>query len=85
MDRKGSVLILVLFVLFLLSAFCAQLGYGLRGKLHLVSRMQKRERLRLAAEGGAKTITAEVAVMLETGPPDEFGSGYLVRDPVAVV
>ncbi len=80
MNRKGSVLVLVLFVLCLLSAFCAQLGYGLRGKLHLVSRMQKRERLRLAAEGGAKTITAELAVMLETGSPDEFGFGYPARE-----
>ncbi len=47
---RGSILILALWSLFLLSFFCAILGGGMRQKLELVRRLKERDALRAAAE-----------------------------------
>jgi general secretion pathway protein K len=49
---KGSILIIALWILFLLSIFAVILGSGVRQKLILVQRLDERDRLRLIAEAG---------------------------------
>lgn len=49
---KGSILIIAIWILFLLSIFAVILGSGVRQKLTLVQRLDERDRLRLIAEAG---------------------------------
>ncbi len=53
-DERGSILVVTLVVLCILSLFCVQLGRNVRGKLSLVARLEGRDRLRRAAGNGAK-------------------------------
>jgi len=50
----GSVLVLTIWSLFLLSMFSIYLGYGVRQKLTLAYRLDERDRLRLIAGAGVK-------------------------------
>lgn len=54
MNRKGSILIISLWVLFLLSAFAVMLGVQVRQKLVLVKRVEARNKLRSLAEAGVQ-------------------------------
>jgi type II secretory pathway component PulK len=58
--RKASILIIVLWVLCLLSTFAVVLGYGVRQKLSLVSRLEERDKLHYIAEAGVKKAIAEL-------------------------
>lgn len=53
-DCKGSILIIALWSLCLLSAFAVILGYQVRQKLVLVNRLDEKDKLRFVAEAGAK-------------------------------
>ncbi|OGX45725.1 MAG: hypothetical protein A2216_03390, partial [Omnitrophica WOR_2 bacterium RIFOXYA2_FULL_45_12] len=57
---KGSILLLALWSLSLLTVFSVTLGYGLRQKLSLVKRIDERDRLSLIAEAGVKKALAEL-------------------------
>ncbi len=61
-NQKGSLLILVLFALTVLSLLAFSVGYTVRQKLLVVSRLEARENLRLAAGAAvqqASTVLAE--------------------------
>ncbi len=80
-DDRGSILILTLFVLCLLTVFCVQLSYGVRQKLALVSRLETRQKLRLAADAGIKIGIA--VVREEEAPVDltfRYGEGTFSRE-----
>jgi type II secretory pathway component PulK len=49
-NQKGSILILVLFALMTLSLLAFSVGYTVRQKLSVVTRLESREKLRLAAQ-----------------------------------
>ncbi|MBN1405358.1 MAG: general secretion pathway protein GspK [Candidatus Omnitrophica bacterium] len=51
---RGSVLMLSLWCMCLLTMFAAYLGYNVRQKLMLVKRIEERSKLRFAAEAGVK-------------------------------
>ena len=80
-DDRGSILIFTLFVLCLLTVFCVQLGYGVRQKLTLVSRLETRQRLRLAADAGIKI---GIAVVREEEVSEDltfrYGEGTFLRE-----
>jgi type II secretory pathway component PulK len=57
---KASVLLIALWSLCLLSTFAVILGYGVRQKIMLVSRLDDRAKLSLIAEAGIKKAIAEV-------------------------
>lgn len=53
-DRAGSILVVVLWSLSLLSVFALYLGYGVRQKIVLVGRLDTNAQLRFIAEAGVK-------------------------------
>ena len=57
---RGSILLLALWSLSLLTVFSVTLGYGLRQKLSLVKRIDERDRLHLIAEAGVQKALAEL-------------------------
>lgn len=57
---KGSILLIALWSLFLLTTFAVYLGYGTRQKLSLVQRLNERDKLRFIAEAGAKQAIVQV-------------------------
>lgn len=57
---EGSILIVTLLALALLTVFCVQLGHGVRQKLLFVGHLRARERLRLVTEAGVKAGIAVV-------------------------
>ncbi|MFH1640548.1 MAG: hypothetical protein ABIA66_01155 [Candidatus Omnitrophota bacterium] len=57
---KGSILLIALWSLCLLSTFAVILGYGVRQKIMLASRLDERAKLSLIAEAGVKRAIAEV-------------------------
>ena len=59
-DDSGSILVLTLVVLGLLTAFCVQLGYVTRQKLTETRKIEKREHIRLAVDAGVKAGTVIV-------------------------
>lgn len=59
-DRRGSILIIVLWSLCLLTTFAVSLGYGVRQKATLAKRLDEREKLYLFAEAGAKKAIVEI-------------------------
>jgi len=66
---KGSVLIITLWSLFLLSVFAVYLGYGVRQKLVLAYRLDERSKLRFIADAGIKKAVISLA-------GEEFVEGY---------
>lgn len=62
-ERKGSILIIALWSLCLLSTFAVNLGYGVRQKIMVVKRLEEREKLYLIAEAGAKRAINELETM----------------------
>lgn len=52
---EGSILILVMWVLMLLSIFTFSVGYSARQRLLLLDRLESREKLRAIAEAGVRT------------------------------
>jgi general secretion pathway protein K len=56
----GSVLLLALWSLCLLSVFAVYLGYGVRQKLILIERLNSRDSLHFVAEAGVKQAIAEL-------------------------
>ena len=59
-NRKGSILIISLWALCLLTSFAISLSYGVRQKILLVQRLEERAKLRLIAEAGVKRAIAEL-------------------------
>ena len=80
-DDRGSILVLALFVLCLLTVFCVYLGYGVRQKLALVSHLETRQKLRLAVDAGIKM---GIAVVREEEAPEDlifrYGDGTFSRE-----
>ncbi|MFH1045533.1 MAG: hypothetical protein V1727_01030 [Candidatus Omnitrophota bacterium] len=60
MSKRASVLAVALWSLCLLSTFAVYLGFGVRQKLILVSRLDTRERLRFIASAGIKMAILEL-------------------------
>lgn len=59
-NKRGSVLVLALWALSLLTVFASLLGYGVRQKLSVVYRLDDRSALRYIAEAGAKRAIARI-------------------------
>lgn len=59
-DKKASILILVLWAICFLAGFAIILGYGVRQKLALAYRLEERDKLRLVAEAGIKKAIIEL-------------------------
>jgi type II secretory pathway component PulK len=59
-ETKGSVLIIALWALFLLTTFALHLGAIIRQKITLATRLDARDKLFFIAEAGVKTAVAEV-------------------------
>lgn len=59
-NKKGSVLVLALWALTLLTVFSSLLAYGVRQKLSVVYRLDDRSSLRYIAEAGVKRAMARV-------------------------
>lgn len=59
-DNKGSILVIALLSLCMLSIFSVQLGYVVRQKLTLVKRLDTKDKLHLIAEAGIKKVIAEL-------------------------
>ena len=57
---KGSILVIALLALCMLSIFSVQLGYMVRQKLTLVKRLDTKDKLHLMAEAGIKKVIAEL-------------------------
>lgn len=57
---RGSVLIIALWALFLLTTFALQMGVIMRQKITLATRLDTRDKLFFIAEAGVKTSIAEV-------------------------
>ncbi|MFH2137148.1 MAG: hypothetical protein ABII88_01400 [Candidatus Omnitrophota bacterium] len=62
-NDNGSVLILVLWMLGLLTVFAVYLGIGVRQKLDFLNRLETRNKLSLIAEAGVKKAIAEIGNM----------------------
>lgn len=58
--KRGSILVIVLWSLCLLSAFAVILGYNVRQKIALVKRIDERGALRLIAEAGARKACFQI-------------------------
>jgi general secretion pathway protein K len=58
---KGSILLIALWSLFLLTTFAVYLGYGIRQKLRLVQRLNERDKQRLITEAGVKKAIAQIS------------------------
>ena len=59
-NRRGSILIISLWSLCLLTTFAVTLGYGVRQKIILVLRLEERDKLRFIAEAGIKKAIVEL-------------------------
>jgi len=57
---KGSILLIALWSLFLLTTFAVYLGYGIRQKLRLVQRLNERDKQHLIAEAGVKKAITQI-------------------------
>lgn len=57
---RGSILILVMWVLMLLSIFTLSVGYSARQRLRLLDRLEAREKLRGIAEAGVQTAVQAI-------------------------
>ncbi len=53
-SRNGTILVLVLFILMLMSAFSLTVGYMVRQQIQMATRLENREKLRYIAEAGVK-------------------------------
>ncbi|MFH1593562.1 MAG: hypothetical protein ABID09_02565 [Candidatus Omnitrophota bacterium] len=60
-STKGSILVITLWSLFLLTTFVIYLSYGVRQKLTLVKRLEERDQLHYISEAGVKTALFEIA------------------------
>ena len=60
LNHRGSILMIALWSLCLLSVFAVVLGYGVRQRVTLSKRLDERSRLRLIAEAGVKKAIAEL-------------------------
>ena len=54
MERSGSILIVCFFVLFMLSMFTLTVGYAMRQKFQVLSRLDTRQKLRLIGDAGVQ-------------------------------
>lgn len=74
-SKGGSVLVIVLWSLCLLSAFAVILGYNVRQKISLVKRLDERGALRLIAEAGVKMARSELKKE-GRGPYESLNDGW---------
>lgn len=75
-SRAGSILIVTLWVLSLLSVFAVVLSYGVRQKLALSNRLEERSRARYAQEGAAYTALYELMNAEEGKTYDWLGDSW---------
>ena len=81
-DERGSILVVTLIVLAILTALCVQLGRNVRARLDLVRRLENREELRAAARNGARICVAsllgdgEVDATICVGRDRRLNAGY---------
>ena len=59
-DSRGSVLLIALWSLCLLTVFAVYLGYGVRQKITLIERLNSRDNLHFIADAGLKQAIAEL-------------------------
>ena len=59
-NHKGTVLVIVLWTLCLLTTFAVSLGFGVRQKIIMVGRLDARDRLHFIAEAGIKRAILEL-------------------------
>lgn len=74
-SRKGSILMVTLWSLFLLVVFAIQLGYGVRQKLILIHRLEERNKLHYIAEAGVKQAIFELGKAAQ-GDYDSFSDTW---------
>lgn len=74
--ERGSLLILVMWVLMIVSVFAVSVGYAVRQKLQAVGRIESREQLRLLADAG---VQKALAVLRSNGNGSE--SADCLNDP----
>ena len=60
-SRRGSILIVALWVITILSIFCISVGYHVRQKISLSERLDQREMLYGIAEAGIQKALVELA------------------------
>ena len=60
-SHRGSVLLIALWSICLLTTFAVYLGYGVRQKIILIQRLDERDRLRFIAEAGIKKAAVQVS------------------------
>jgi general secretion pathway protein K len=70
--KKGSILLIALWSLFMLASLAVILGYQVRQKLALVKRLNERDSLSLICEAGVRTALAGIR-----GDPDQKGYNCL--------
>lgn len=75
-NTEGSILIIALWILFLLSAFAVILGYEVRQKLTLVGRIEEKDKLRFVLEAGIRSTIAQIR-------KEESKSYYALVDPLS--
>lgn len=80
-NKRGGILILTLWSLFLLTMFAVYLGYGVRQKLVLAHRLDERDRLRFIAEAGIKRA---IVVLTEEDLEDYTSLSDSWSDNIAV-
>ena len=64
-NRAGTILILALWSLGMLSVFAVYLGIGVRQKINLVSRLEKRATLHIIGESGIKKVIAVLRKLVD--------------------
>jgi type II secretory pathway component PulK len=67
-NTAGSILLIALWSICLLSTFAVILGYGVRQKLVLANRLQERDKLFLISEAGLRRAAAELKKL----PPKDY-------------
>ena len=86
--RKGSILVLVLWTLGLLSVFAVYLGDGVRQRLEFLSRIETRNTLQWIAEAGVKRAIAAIgsidkkSVFIDLHQPWSADAGSFSEVPV---
>ncbi|MCG8430546.1 MAG: general secretion pathway protein GspK [Candidatus Omnitrophica bacterium] len=78
--RAGSILVIALWAVSMLSAFAVILGYQVRQRLTLAHRLDEKERLALAAEAGARRGIAELLKEGQEKTFDHLGEPWSLNE-----
>ena len=81
-NRKGSLLIFVLWVLALIATFSLSVSHSVRQKIHVVERIENRSKLRQVANAGVKKAIYLLNQKKPLNGPDSL-AGKWASDPVS--